>query len=99
MTLLFKCLDFNKKGELISSEGHVKATEVTGLGTAGLFFNIPGDAAIPADQFCEIVKYFLTNYDLVKNDPRPGLVEFVRSLKTVKGWAEGRSRLEPEEKK
>jgi len=99
MTLLFKCLDFNRKGELVSPKGHVKATEVTGLGTPGLFLNIPGDAAIPADQFCEIVKYFLTNYDLVKNDPRRELVKFVKSLKTVEGWDEGRSRLEPKEEK
>jgi len=93
MSRPFKCLDFNKKGVLVSPEGVAKATNVTGLGKPGIFLNIPGNAAIPDDEFCKIIKYFLTNYDLVPDDPRIGLIEFIKDLKVVDGWNEGRRRL------
>jgi len=95
----FKCLDFNKKGVLVSPEGVAKATNVTGLGKPGIFLNIPGNAAIPDDEFCKIIKYFLTNYDLGKGDPRLELVKFVKNLEVTEGWNPGRRKLWPAKEK
>jgi len=93
MTLEFRCMDW-KKGAIVELEGEVKATEMTGLGKPGVFLKIPGFATIPAEEFCKIVEYFLTNYDLVKDDPRLKLVEFVKGLQEVEGYNDGRRRLE-----
>lgn len=48
---------------------------------------------IPMDDFCELVKYVLTNNELAENDPRLPMVEFVRKLKVVPGYNYGNYRL------
>lgn len=52
------------------------------------------DHAVGMEDFCELVKYVLTNADLVKNDPRLELVEKMRSLIFVEGYNPGGRRME-----
>jgi hypothetical protein len=42
---------------------------------------------IDSKDFCVLVLYFLTNTDLVENDPRLDLIEKVKSLKQIPGYA------------
>lgn len=48
---------------------------------------------IGMEDFCELVKYVMTNGDLVGLDPRLMLREQFRRLETVPGWNEGGKRL------
>ena len=45
-------------------------------------------------DFCEMVKYVMTNTDLRPDDPRYRLIEFMGKLKTVEGYNPGGRRFE-----
>lgn len=50
-----------------------------------------GDYEIAMKDFCAMVRYVLTNTDLVgNNDPRLGLVNWVRELTKLPSWADMR---------
>jgi len=93
MSFEFKCLDW-KGEEQVALEGGAKATGVSGNGTPGLFISIPkGSAFIPADEFCGLIRYFLTNYDLTKDDPRLKLLEDMKKAREVEGYNGKKSRM------
>ena len=48
-----------------------------------------GDHDIDADDFCNLVMYFLTNTDLDVDDCRVKLVKDIESLTAVKGFNSG----------
>lgn len=89
----FKCLDWEGKRH-VELEGSCSARSVTGNGTPGLFIRVPkGASFIPADEFCWIIQYFLSNYDLEgKDDPRLALVKAIKEAETVTGHNGPRSR-------
>jgi hypothetical protein len=60
--------------------------DVKTLGLPGCNVVLLGDYQIPMEDFCEMVKYVLTNTDLEPEDPRLELLEFVKGLKPVDGW-------------
>lgn len=88
----FKCLNW-KKEQLVELEGSAKAVHVSGCGTPGIWINTPSLSLIPADEFCDIIRYFMTNYDLSDDDPRLKLIEDLKKAKVIDGWEEGRQRL------
>lgn len=45
-----------------------------------------GDLEIPASDFCELVRYFLSNTNLRDDDPRLLLVEQIRTTGFSDGW-------------
>lgn len=86
MSLEFKCLDWKGKEQVVL-EGSVSATGVSGNGTPGLFIRIPkGCSFIPAAEFCEIIRYFIENYDLIQDDPRLALLEDLKKAHQIKGY-------------
>lgn len=86
MSWEFKCLGWEREAQ-IELEGSCKATDVSGNGTPGLFINTPKTRTfIPASEFCDIVRYFLDNYDLVDDDPRLALVQDIKNAALVAGY-------------
>ncbi len=54
---------------------------------------IIGDEVVTNKDFCELVKYVLSNTDLTQNDPREHLVKEICDIKRVEGWeGEGTTR-------
>jgi hypothetical protein len=92
MSLDFKCRDW-KGGEMFELTATAKAVRVTGCGTPGIYLTNTKDAMIPADEFCEIIRYFLTNYDLVEDDPRLKLITDLKAAHKVAGWEKGEKRI------
>ena len=45
-----------------------------------------GDYQISMQDFCQLVKYVLTNTNLAKGDPRYSLVESIKKLKVTEGF-------------
>jgi len=93
MSFEFRCLD--RKGKVqLALEASAKATGVSGNGTPGLFISIPkGSSFIPANEFCGLIRYFLTNYDLTKDDPRLKLLADMKKARKVEGWNGKKSRI------
>lgn len=60
------------------------------------FWGLADMVEIPMDDFVEAVKYVLTNSDLLENDPRPGLIEFIKRLDITDGYNKGGKRLSPQ---
>jgi hypothetical protein len=54
---------------------------------------------IDMEDFCELVKYVLTNTDLMPMDPRLGLCEFVSKLHIMDGHNPNQQRLGVPEKR
>lgn len=46
-----------------------------------------GEYEIPLDDFCKLVEYVLTNTDLDANDPRLELVDKIKRMEIVDGFA------------
>lgn len=47
---------------------------------------------IPSGDFCEIIRYFLTNTDLAKGDPRLKLLKELKKARKAKGYNGPKSR-------
>ncbi|MEE9568207.1 MAG: hypothetical protein V3W37_02380 [Candidatus Binatia bacterium] len=94
----FKCLDWEKgkDGQDVQAtlEGSAKATALSGNGCPGVFLRIPdGCSFVPDEEFCNVIRYFLTNYDLIgPDDPRIKLVDEIKLMKEVPGWDGGESK-------
>jgi len=95
MSLLFKCLDWPKKAkEPRKLEGCAKSPVISGFGTGGIYISTPNnDSFIPADEFCEIIRYFMTNTDLMKNDPRLKLLKDLKKARKTNGYNGLKSRV------
>ena len=66
---------------------------ISGNGTPGVFMRLPnGCSFIPAEEFCEIVRYFFENYDLAPDDPRLMLLLDLKKARRVKGYNGPKSR-------
>ncbi len=86
MSWEFSCLDLDwKKKKLVKVPGSAKASASTGCGTPGIWITSK-DALIPEEDFCNIIEYFLTNYDLQKSDLRLKLLARLRKAKKVVGY-------------
>lgn len=92
MSLKFHALSF-KNGFPVTSYGTSKAVNLSGHGVSGIYldFEKPG-AMIPADEFCEIVRYFMENTDLVEGDSRVRLLKDLKRATKVKGYNGSRTR-------
>lgn len=51
-----------------------------------------GDYDIDLDDFCQLVQYVLTNFDLQHNDPRLMLMSSLAKLNVVQGYNGPQSR-------
>ena len=80
---------------LVKLKGMAKAASTTGCGTPGIYMNMPsGNPLIPSDEFCEIIRYFLTNTDFADHDPRLKLIDDIQNrMYTLPGFNEGARRV------
>ncbi len=53
-----------------------------------------GQEDVGLEDFCELVKYVLTNTDLLPHDPRTELVKKIRKAKVTHGYMKGKKRYE-----
>lgn len=49
---------------------------------------------IGLEDFCELVKYVMTNVDLIPNDPRIRLLERLKNYKIIEGWNPSAKRIQ-----
>ena len=75
----------------LSASGNIECkTESGSVGRGILHGNIYiGDYDVDIEDFCELVKYVLTNTDLSEYDVRKDLVHWIHSLDEVKGYNDG----------
>jgi hypothetical protein len=78
---------------LILSRSHPKIEIKTWGHIAGNNKVHLGDYEIPMSDFCEAIYYALTNTDLFPDDPRLKLVEEIKRLIVLDGYADGEKRL------
>lgn len=84
MSLIFKCKGFDyRKNTVTKSEG----TASTGLLGGSLTLRLESlTTEIPDDQFCELIRYFMTSTDLAKNDPRLKLLKKLKKATIGQGF-------------
>lgn len=51
-----------------------------------------GDEVVSLSDFCQLVRYVMTNFDFVENDPRLELKEDIDNLQIVDGFNPGGKR-------
>jgi hypothetical protein len=73
---------------LTLSKSKVDCKTFSGVAGRGFFMNEVrvGDYYIQADEFAELVMYYLTNTDLSEDDPRLGLMKRIRRLENATGF-------------
>ncbi len=87
MSISFSTSRFKPHSDkLIREDGYASASGVTGQGHPGIWLGFPGNALIPDKDFCAIIEYFFTNYDLVRNDPRLKLLKRLKKARKVRGY-------------
>lgn len=86
MSVDFRCIGW-KKNKPVAYNGWAKAVDVSGNGFSGIFLRLPeGTEFIPASDFCDLIRYFIENYDLQKGDPRLKLLADLKNFRKVKGY-------------
>jgi len=83
----------NKKSKKVQVKSHAAGASPNYLGKQGAEILI-GSACLSMEDFCEMVRYVLTNTDLEDDDdPRYGLLAQLSSVSVIAGRNPGRKQL------
>lgn len=79
---------------ILSASGNISCkTQSNANGKGILWGQISlGEYDVDIEDFCEMVRYVLTNTDLSEYDTRKNLVNWINSLEEVPGYNEGNIR-------
>ena len=86
----FEFIRLGRKGKgQVALEASAMVSKASGNCTPGLFISIPkGSVFIPANDFCGLIRYFLT-----KDDPRLKLLADMKKARKIEGWNGKKSRI------
>ena len=81
-------------GLVLSASGNISCkTQSNANGRGVLWGQVSfGEYDVDIEDFCEAVKYVLTNTDLSEYDTRKDLVNWIHSLDEIKGYNDGNVR-------